>query len=305
MTTRSVEWDWIAESDERYILAEGPQWDAATNSFSWVDIEGRALMVAEVGRDRAIAVRETWHFDERVTFAHPLGEGRYLIGLGRRLAVSTSVGVTEVSRELVPAGRRLNDAAIDPQGRLIVGGMSLEGDHARNVLLRIETDGAVTRIDDDLGLSNGIGFSPDGTVLYSTDSTNGVVYARSYSDGGAVVGERHPFARFTDVEPDGMMVDADGRLWIALWGGGGINVYEPRGALVASLAVPATHVSSVQLGGIEPLAIVTTSMLLLDEVERIENRHAGRVSVYRTNATAQRKRQWIELPLSSVDAEFA
>jgi sugar lactone lactonase YvrE len=305
VSKRRLLWSSIAESEERFVLAEGPQWDAATSSFSWVDIEGRSLTVANLAQDGRIVIREVRNFDDRVTFAHPLDGGRYLIGLGQRLAVSASGGLTDVSAPLVSSDRRLNDAAIDPQGRLIVGTMSLEGRHERNLLLRIESDGTVTCVDNDLGLSNGIGFAPDGATLYSTDSTNGVIYRRSYLKQGSVIGAREAFARFVDVEPDGMTVDTEGRVWIALWGGGGVQVLEPDGATAAFLSVPAEHVTSVQLGGSEALALVTTSMLLLDEDERRASPSAGRVGIYRTNARPQPRPKWSEISLADISETAA
>jgi len=85
----------LAVTDDRYILGEGPQWNASEQTVSWVDIEGRTLSVARLGVTGEFSVIDQRSFDDRVTFAHPLGNGRYRIGLGRCVAISARDGIEQ------------------------------------------------------------------------------------------------------------------------------------------------------------------------------------------------------------------
>lgn len=296
----------LASTATRYVLAEGPQWNAAEQTVSWVDIEGRSLIIAELRGDGALLVREERHVDDRIAFAHPLGSGSYLIGLGRRLAISGTSGVGEISAPLLPAGRRLNDSVIDPAGRVIVGGMSLEGNHAGNALMRVEHDGKITVLDDDLRLSNGLAFSPDGSVFYSVDSLEGIVYARAYDAETGAIGPRRAFARVEFAEPDGIVVDEQGSVWVALWGGAALNRYDTDGRLAATVPVGPQHVTSLEFAGPDLRhVVVTTSMLLLDEAQRAVSAQAGRVLTYSSAVRGRLRTAWNRVPLDRVEGPAA
>lgn len=291
----------LAATDMRYVLAEGPQWNEAEQTISWVDIEGGALIIGELLDDGTPVVRETRSFDDRVTFAHPLGLGSYVIGLGRRLAISRPSGLGETSVPLVPAGRRLNDSVVDPAGRLIVGGMTLDGEHRGNSLLRIEHDGTVTVLDDDLRLSNGLAFSPDGDVLYSVDSLAGVIYVRDYHVDTGAVGARRVVTAFDGVEPDGIAVDDEGGIWVALWGGSALHRYDSEGNRTEIVPVEPQHVTSLEFAGPERRhMVVTTSMLLLDEGQRSESKQAGRVLTFVSTFGGRARTPWIRIPLERI-----
>ncbi len=291
----------LAATDERFVLSEGPQWNPAEQTVSWVDIEGKTLSIADLAPDGELDLREQRQFDDRVSFAHPLPDGAYLIGLGPRLAVSRPAGVDEVSEPLVPEGRRLNDSVIDPSGRLLVGSMTLDGPHDNNLLMRLEHDGSVTVLDRDLRLSNGLGFSPDDVWLYSVDSLRGVVYRRPYTSHTGPVGPRGIFVTFDGVEPDGLTVDADGSVWVALWGGGCVQQFAVDGTLMATIDVGAPHVTSVEFAGLDMQnVVITTSMLLLDEAERANTPEAGRVHTFAGDVRGLARYRWNALPLSRV-----
>lgn len=293
----------LAATEARYLLAEGPQWNEAEQTISWVDIEGGALYIGELLDDGTPVVRETRSFDDRVAFAHPLGSGSYVIGLGRRLAISRPSGLGETSVPLVPAGRRLNDSVVDPAGRLIVGGMTLDGEHRGNALLRIEHDGTVTVLDDDLRLSNGLAFSPEGAVLYSVDSLAGVIYARDYDVDTGAVGARRVVTAFEGVEPDGIAVDGEGSIWVALWGGSALHRYDSEGNRTEIVPVKPQHVTSLEFAGPERRhMVVTTSMLLLDETQRAASDQAGRVLTFVSPVTGQSRTPWTRIPLERIVA---
>jgi gluconolactonase len=121
----------------------------------------------------------------------------------------------------------------------------------------IDTDGSATELYDDLALTNGIGFSPDGTVLYHSDTTLGV-WAHDYDNGN--VTERRLFVQRDDLSPDGLAVDEAGTVWVAdVSGSGAVRGFAPDGSEVSRVDVPARMVTSLCFGGIDrrDLYIVT------------------------------------------------
>ncbi len=250
---------------ENFILSEGPTWDAAGGRVGWVDIEaGRILSAPWSDGEGRVGVASSISIGEYVGCAVPLAHGRALAALTRQLAIVDADGTIRRSRELVPQGSRFNDGKVDPAGRLVVGTLGLgigEGgwDH---LLMRLEFDGTMTILDDDLGLSNGLGWSPDGTTFYSIDTHRNTVFRREYDLHGTNVGVREEFLVLSDGHPDGMTVDVDGNLWIAIWGGNEVRCYDASGRRVhgATISVDAPHVSSVEFAGPElDRLVITTS----------------------------------------------
>jgi sugar lactone lactonase YvrE len=162
---------------------------------------------------------------------------------------------------LLPASSRFNDGKCDPSGAFLVGSLHLDG-AARpdsEVLLRIGADGSPTTLDADLTLSNGLGWSPDGTVFYSTDTIARVVYRRAYEPSTGAVGERSVFLRIDGGVPDGMAIDTGGNLWIAVWGAGEVRRYTPDGVQTGVVKVDAPHSSSAAFAGPDLDLLVITS----------------------------------------------
>jgi sugar lactone lactonase YvrE len=281
-----------------YVLSEGPVWDPGTGRVTWVDIEAGAVLSAPLAEDGIGAITRT-DVGEQVGCALPLGDGRVLVALTRRLAILEVDGSLTRGSELLPEGHRFNDGAIDPQGRLLVGSLTLGESAGDDVLLRVEHDGGVTVLDDDLRLSNGLGWSPDGSVLYSADTESGVIHRRSYLDGAH--GAREVFVELEEgVFADGLTVDAEGRVWVAIWGGGAVRVFDADGrpGEGEGIAVDAPHVTSIAFAGAElDLAVVTTASRDLSADERAEHPFAGGLWTARPGARGRAATRWVEAPL--------
>lgn len=142
-------------------------------------------------------------FDETVGAVVCADDGQLLVAGARDLYVVDTNGRRSPVARLVDTDTdsRLNDGACDPTGRFLVGSMALDGREGEESLYRRGDDGRVTVVDDDLTLSNGLTWSPDGTVLYSVDSTPGIVYARPYNATSGAWGERVAVLRVDDGKP--------------------------------------------------------------------------------------------------------
>lgn len=248
------------------LLGEGPRWDAAARRLLWVDIEGRALHVFDParGEDRSIPL------DERVGAAAPMASGGVLVALADRLAVVELEQVALRTLISIPHGEkmRLNDGACDPAGRFWVGSMALDETPGAAALYRYTSAGGLQHVLGDVTMSNGLGWSPDGGTMYYVDSLTFRIDAFDFDPAtGEISGRRQWVAIEPGAgTPDGLAVDDEGGVWLALWGGAAIRRYSADGALDHVLAVPTDNVTACCFGGDDGrLLYVTTASVDLPD----------------------------------------
>ncbi|MBT2486501.1 MULTISPECIES: SMP-30/gluconolactonase/LRE family protein [unclassified Microbacterium] len=241
---------------DTYHLAEGPVWDPIRERLLWVDIEAGAVYDGRLAGDGRIG-----SVSRLVTVADTAGTvaisatGSMVVAGSTRLHYFNTEGVRVPGGELMHGeGRRFNDGKPDPAGRFVVGTKG----PGNESLVRIDAEERVTTFDDDLSLSNGIAWTADGLLLYSVDTLAQKIYVRSYEPNGEV-GERRLFFTFEDGYPDGATVDAEGCLWVAVWGLGTVIRISPDGIPVARVDVPVPHVSSVAFAGPDLDTLVITT----------------------------------------------
>lgn len=246
--------------DERHLLAEGPVWDAAGRRVLWVDIEAGDVLTGSL-RDGKVEPQGRIHVDSTVGAVVPGPDGVLLVAGGTGLFTITADGEARPLAAVLPdgSGRRLNDGGCDPAGRFLVGSLRLDGRSDREVLVRLEDDGSLTTLDSDLTLSNGLAWSPDGTVLYSVDTHARVVRVRDYDVATGASGPPRPLLQVDDGFPDGLTVDADGNLWLALWAAGQVRCYSPDGAVRHVVEVDAPQTSSVAFVGDDLTTLLITT----------------------------------------------
>jgi len=245
---------------EAYRLSEGPVWDADRDRVLWVDIPAGRVHEGKFAGGALIATAQH-DFPATVGAVVPARDGSLLVAAHDRLVRLGAAGRRSLAAPVLPAGKnsRFNDGACDPAGRFLIGSMALDNRHCDDVLYRLEIDGTASELDTDLSLSNGLCWSPDGATMYSIDTTPGTIWVRDYHASDGSTGLRRPFLQLPDVSPDGMCADADGNLWIAIFGGGQVRCYSPSGDLLATVVVPAPNTSSVAFIGtkLDTLLITT------------------------------------------------
>lgn len=275
----------VVALDEVFLLGEGPVWDAARGRLLWVDILAGDVLSGDLAGP-VIRVEERWHVDDLVGCVAVAADGTLGVAARDRVVTIRADGTRVEGPALVPAGeaRRLNDGAADPAGRLVVGTLSLAGPSARERLLRVEHDGAVTVLDDDLTLSNGVAWSADGRTMFSVDSRRRTVFRREYDPTGSSVGKRTVFVTLDDALPDGIAVDAAGHLWVAAWSAGELRRFSPEGVVTDVVRLPAPHVTNAAFAG-EDLRtlVVTTGSAELEPDERAAHPESGRLFTVRTD----------------------
>jgi sugar lactone lactonase YvrE len=162
----------------------------------------------------------------------------------------------------------------------------------------VHPDGRLDDLDDDLSLSNGLGWSPDGTVLYSIDTVPRLVYARDYDAAAGSAGPRRVLLALDEgVNPDGMCVDADGQLWIAIWGRGEVRRYAPDGRLTRTIELPSPHTTCVTFAGPElRTMVITTATKGLGDDELARFPLAGRLFTLDAGVRGLAPTWWSGLP---------
>jgi len=275
----------------RFTLAEGPVWDG--DRLLWVDIPEGRVLVGHLDGD-VLIVDDEHRFDGHVGTAALAADGAMLVAETCSLTRVDPDGGRRSTGPIVEVGPddRFNDGICDRAGRLLIGTLSLTGVHRDQRLLQIDK-GTTTVLDDDLGLANGMAFSPDDSLLYSVDSVPGTVWVREYDHATGATGARRLLLDLSDTTPDGMTVDASGDLWIAIWGGAEVRRYSPEGSLVERLPVPAPHVSSVAFvgPGLDQL-VVTTARSELSPAQLDAYPLSGSLFLTRTGATGLATHPW-------------
>jgi sugar lactone lactonase YvrE len=263
------------------LLTEGPRWHAERGELLWVDILGHTVHRGRPGPGSTLESVQTITVDRPVGAVAPAIGGGYVLAAGTGFVYVDDGTVHELAQPA--AGRtdvRMNDGACDPQGRFWAGTMAYDESPGAGVLYRLELDGTCTTVLTGLTISNGIGWSPDGGTMYLADSGTGQVEAFNFDGATGDLSGRHTVVRIQQprVVPDGLTVDQEGGIWVALWGGGAVERYGADGALLARVRLPVDQPTSCAFGGPELATLfITTARAGLDEAALDRQPHAGHV----------------------------
>jgi sugar lactone lactonase YvrE len=243
-------------------LGEGPYWVPEDDCLLWVDIEG-----ARLHRTYFPSAETVTDSPGPISAAFPAVGGGILIAGGAALTLlfPAERGGQWVARTIAdtPAreGLRFNDAGVDPAGRVWVGSMHTTEAEPVGELYRLDPGSRLNPVVKNVTVSNGLGWSPDGSRMYYADSPLRRVDVFDYDPATGEASARRPFADLSAAEgvPDGLTVDADGCVWVAMWGGSALRRFTPEGEPDAVLPVPVSQPTSCAFGGPELADLYITS----------------------------------------------
>ena len=251
----------------RSSLAEGPFWDDQLGRLLWVDIEGRAIHCydPETGRGTTHSVSDA------VGFVVLADHGRIVAGISDGiydLALGSAVE-TPLVRPQMHSENRFNDAKCDPRGRLWAGTMhrSATRDREPTGALYSWHRGGLVLVEPHIAIANGLGWSPTGDTMYFADTHRGTIWAYDYDLASGEVTNRRAFAEVPiDVGvPDGLTVDREGRVIVAIWRGARLNIYGPSGDLKSTISMPVRNPTSCCFGGADLKTLFVTTASGLNE----------------------------------------
>ncbi|HEY4914446.1 MAG TPA: SMP-30/gluconolactonase/LRE family protein [Candidatus Dormibacteraeota bacterium] len=246
---------------------EGPVWSPGWGGLKWLDmLAGDILTLLPSGDVERRSVGAV------AAAIRPRAAGGAVIATEHGFAIDRGDGapIDHLPDAFHDRGLRMNEGGCDPDGRFYCGSMAWDKAEGRGSLYRLDTRRNVTEVLAGVTISNGLDWSPDGSLAYYVDSATQQIDVFDYeSDPGLL--RRRSFVRIPDANgaPDGLTVDADGFVWVALWGGSAIHRYRPDGVLDGVVRMPVSQVTAITFGGpqLDELFITTSREGLPDGAE--------------------------------------
>lgn len=237
--------------DHRFVCGEGPIWNPMRHEIYWTDSDGKNIYSYS---EKTRNWKEIYnHFNASSLALHEDGG----------LVFGSHKGFYYLSKKknIVPLAEyfegnpilNINDIIVDPIGR-VYGGQECfkpEEDYTTGYLFRMDIDGTITIIEEGLHLSNGMGFSPDSTLFYLTDTIARNIYVYDFNVETGNISKKRIFATLDQQDglPDGLTVDLNGYVWVARFLGSGITRYKPNGDIDCKIDVPCAQPTSLTFGG--------------------------------------------------------
>jgi sugar lactone lactonase YvrE len=258
-------------------LGEGPLWDPEEQVLYWVDIQGHVFYRFHPGTG----------MHEVFTVGLPVGalairaSGGFVMATRRGFALWNQHMTFIADPEADIPTNRFNDGAVDCAGRFWAGTMSErtgQSNAPEGSLYRLDSDLSVHTMDTGFAISNGIGWSPDNSTMYVTDSPRQVIYAYDFDPATGAIDHKRPFISTPEEEgmPDGLAIDSEGGIWSARWEGWKIIRYDPTGKKEREIQLPVQYPTSCAFGGknMDELYI-TSAWVELSQEQREQQPFAG------------------------------
>jgi sugar lactone lactonase YvrE len=241
---------------------EGPCWLARSGEVAWVDMMAGRVLATSLAKGATQVIEIP---SPVAAIVRPRSAGG--------IVVATETGVillddhdapTPLCEILTEPGIRLNEGGCDPQGRFWCGAMAYDESEGAACLYRVEADGSFATALTGITCSNGLAWSDDGATAFYIDSPTGRIDVFAFDGATGALSDRRPFV---EIEaslglPDGLTIDAEGGIWVALWDGGAVRRYSPDGELDAVVPLPCGRVTACAFGGddLDELFITTSRL---------------------------------------------
>lgn len=239
-------------------LGEGPHWDSANESLNWVDILAPSLFTS----DGDISTRREISLPELTGVAIPKVSGGFILGGETGIHALGLDGRLELvaQPEMTRPGNRFNDGKCDANGRLWLGSLAISTEPGQGALWRY-ANGKADKMLEGITVANGLGWSPDNQTFYFTDTGAKTIWSFDYDLGAGTIHNRRIFAEFDGSQgvPDGLCVDADGGLWVAMWDGWCVQNFLPDGSRGQKIVLPVPRPTSCAFGGADLSTLYITS----------------------------------------------
>ena len=274
--------------DCKNVLGESPLWDPSSQTLFWIDIElgllyeyfpaSLQLKVNQIGQKLGcIALTET----ETLLLATELGFAFYRPG---DPPPSNTLDVIPKA-----SGSMFNDGKVSPEGEFWAGS---KGPRGTSKLYRLSNDLTCSRLLENISISNGIGWSLDGRFFFHTDSLDHKIYR--YTLQGCELTGKNVFYTPHEGTPDGLTIDSEGNLWVAIWDGGRVVQLSPEGVELAQILLPVSRPTSVTFGGTDLRTLyITSASVDLSENEKSAQPFAGALFSFRTQVTGLLSKRFI------------
>jgi sugar lactone lactonase YvrE len=283
--------DPVVSSTLQTELGEGLRWDARRGELLGVDILAGRVYRVRVTETGSLSLVRDYRVPGTVGAIAPVqGDDGWVLVAGRDFVHLSLDGSLRLLAQVAPTGTRMNDGACDPQGRFWAGTLADDFRAGGGALYRLDGNGRVEVILRDLTISNGLGWSPDGATMYLADSGPRLVHAFDFDSERGTISDGRVLVTVDEAvgAPDGLTIDADGDLWVAIYGGGRVERYSPEGVLRDTLLLPALQSTSCAFAGtsLNCLYVTTATEGWSDEERRAEPA-AGLVYRFDTDATGR------------------
>ena len=246
--------------DVQTMLGESPVWCARTQSLWWIDVVAPSLWRWRHATEQA----QSWPLPKPPA-ALALLEGGGVFIIFRAGAAVLDHPEAELKWLALPemsfAEERFNDGKVDRLGRLWLGTLDRRLSRPLGQLYRMGADAALQVVDSGFAIANGIGWSPDGRVMYFAETHEHRVYRYDFDPASGTISNRTVLIQLPDGPggPDGLTVDAAGSIWCVLFERGTVNRYHPTGELESSVALPVSRPTSCAIGGLDMRTLFITT----------------------------------------------
>lgn len=281
----------VLEIEARAELGEGPFWDQDENKLYWVDILKNKLHIFDPETKKGKAIE----FPIPVCAVAKSNSGHLILALKDGIYFyneETEELTLAAKPDVLEEENRFNDAKCDPQGRFWAGTMNMNGKNHQGELFCFHQDGTLEKVLTGVSISNGLGWDVNRKKMYYIDTPTQQVVSYDFDETSGMITNKDVVYTFdsTDGSPDGMTIDSEGMLWVALWGGSKVARINPvTSEWISTIEVPASLVTSCVFGGEDLQTLyITTASIGLTEEELQEQPHAGGLFSIRLDAKGTR-----------------